>query len=197
MYSAVRNVPGVWNQGGSHFYMLTLSLGFVCLWFCSWFWAGGNTYLGWPPDCHLFTPFFFYLIIFLSRCVQGNGFHAAILQTVSNYRCQVSKACCPSMPKVMYICKSWNSWGDFLHSLLWIVFYHCARRVLMFLIRPREGVWLKCGGLTTRRDLEQLVGAFLRCPNKKGCIFHRPQSCAFFYAILHKHTCLSKREKPD
>lgn len=41
-----------------------------------------------------------------------------------------------------------------------------------------------CGGSTRQERLTAVEADSLY----EGCILHRPQSCAFFYAIEHKHT---------
>lgn len=85
--------------------------------------------------------------------------HAAILRKTNPSPKPVTDT---SMPKVMYIV--WSSSGDLFPSVFFIDSVFLA-------LSERSADWVQSG----RSSLK-----------KQGCILHRPQSCAFFYAIEHK-----------
>lgn len=163
-----RNVSGVWNYGWKPFffsYLVLLSCLFVCyllgmLWGCS------------PDFLHLFFLYFCSSFYRWRRTV-----YAAIFQDKTNkqtlVRCQVSKAC-----------QTWSfNAKSNVHSMNNIRapdtrLHQCFLTESVLAPGWARGAWIH-QGRTTKKTV--VSSSFY-----EGCIFHRPQSCAFFYAIEHK-----------
>lgn len=154
-------------MGGSHFFFIpSFIILFICL-LSSWY------VVGLQPG--LFTSFFLYFCSSFYRW--RRTVYAAIFQDKTNkqtlVRCQVSKAC-----------QTWSfNAKSNVHSMNNIRapdtrLHQCFLTESVLAPGWARGAWIH-RGRTTKKTV--VSSSFY-----EGCIFHRPQSCAFFYAIEHK-----------
>lgn len=151
-------------MGGSHFFIYIGSyiILFICLFvalFLIFLWGGGHNFL------HLLYSFVHHFP------VEGEQFMQQYSKALSpTFRCQDSKACH----------RRFNAKCN-VHSMNNIR----APETSLISVCHRIGFSADrvCSDLNCRQGLTAVEADSLY----EGCILHRPQSCAFFYAIEHKH----------
>lgn len=157
----------MWNYGWKPFFIYIGSsiilFMFVCCFVIDFFFF----FVGWRPQ--LFTSFVLFLFIIFQ--LKANSSCSNTQNLSPTFRCQDSKACHRrfNAKSNVHSMNNIRAPETFLISVCYRICFSAVRA---------------CSGSSRRERLTAVEADFLY----EGCILHRPQSCAFFYAIEHKHT---------